>query len=44
MTIGTIFTLFVVPSLYMLIAKRHSAGETVAVGITPVVEAARGEV
>ena len=23
MTIGTIFTLFIVPSLYMLIAKRH---------------------
>lgn len=44
MTIGTIFTLFVVPSLYMLIAKRHSAGETVAVGITPAVEAAPGEV
>jgi multidrug efflux pump len=27
MTIGTIFTLFVVPSLYMLIAKRHVAQE-----------------
>jgi len=26
MTIGTIFTLFVVPCLYMLIAKRHRAG------------------
>jgi multidrug efflux pump len=25
MTVGTIFTLFVVPSLYMLIARRHSA-------------------
>ena len=24
MTIGTIFTLFIVPSLYMLIAKDHS--------------------
>ena len=23
MTIGTIFTLFIVPSLYMLIAKEH---------------------
>jgi hypothetical protein len=23
MTIGTIFTLFIVPSLYMLIAKQH---------------------
>jgi multidrug efflux pump len=26
MTIGTIFTLFIVPSLYMLIAKRHDEG------------------
>ena len=25
MTVGTIFTLFVVPSLYMLLAKRHNA-------------------
>ena len=24
MTVGTIFTLFVVPSLYVLLAKRHS--------------------
>lgn len=28
MTIGTIFTLFVVPSLYMLIARRHELDET----------------
>jgi multidrug efflux pump len=27
MTIGTIFTLFIVPSLYMLIAKEHHEGE-----------------
>jgi multidrug efflux pump len=26
MTIGTLFTLFIVPSLYMLIAKRHNEG------------------
>jgi hypothetical protein len=26
MTIGTIFTLFIVPSLYMLIAKTHNEG------------------
>ena len=26
MTIGTIFTLFIVPSLYMLIAKEHHEG------------------
>jgi multidrug efflux pump len=26
MTIGTIFTLFIVPSLYMLIAKQHHEG------------------
>ena len=25
MTVGTLFTLFVIPSLYMLIAKDHSA-------------------
>jgi multidrug efflux pump len=34
MTIGTIFTLFVVPSLYMLIAKQHNV-ERVA---TPLLE------
>jgi multidrug efflux pump len=27
MTLGTLFTLFVVPSLYILIAKEHQAGE-----------------
>jgi len=27
MTIGTIFTLFIVPSLYMLIAKQHNEGQ-----------------
>jgi multidrug efflux pump len=26
MTIGTVFTLFIVPSLYMLIAKTHNEG------------------
>src|SRR4029079_9489932 len=26
MTIGTIFTLFIVPSLYVLIARRHNEG------------------
>ena len=26
MTVGTIFTLFVVPSLYILIAKQHTVG------------------
>lgn len=26
MTIGTIFTLFIVPSLYVLIAKTHNEG------------------
>jgi multidrug efflux pump len=26
MTIGTIFTLFIVPSLYMLIARKHNEG------------------
>jgi multidrug efflux pump len=30
MTVGTIFTLFVVPSLYMLLAKRHSAASVQA--------------
>jgi hypothetical protein len=25
MIIGTVFTLFVVPSIYMLVAKRHTA-------------------
>jgi multidrug efflux pump len=27
MTLGTLFTLFVVPSLYVLIAKQHQKGE-----------------
>ena len=27
MTVGTIFTLFIVPSLYMLIAKEHHEGQ-----------------
>jgi multidrug efflux pump len=30
MTIGTIFTLFIVPSLYMLIAKEHHEGRAEA--------------
>ena len=29
MIIGTIFTLFVVPSIYMLVAKTHKATESV---------------
>jgi hypothetical protein len=28
MIIGTAFTLFVVPSIYMLVARRHSAEES----------------
>jgi len=28
MIIGTVFTLFVVPSIYMLVAKRHTAEVT----------------
>jgi len=28
MTIGTLFTLFVIPSIYMLIAKDHSKDQT----------------
>jgi len=32
MTIGTIFTLFVVPSLYMLIAKTHHGKSLMDVG------------
>lgn len=31
MAVGTIFTLFVVPSLYMLIARQHSAKESPAI-------------
>jgi hypothetical protein len=30
MVIGTMFTLFVVPSIYMLIARRHVAAESEA--------------
>jgi multidrug efflux pump len=30
MSIGTLFTLFVVPSLYVLIAKEHSADKTLS--------------
>src|SRR5881392_1900774 len=32
MTIGTIFTLFIVPSLYMLIAKQHHEKSLMDVG------------
>ncbi len=35
MTVGTIFTLFVVPSLYMLIAKQHSAEPVAAPQLEP---------
>jgi multidrug efflux pump len=43
MVIGTCFTLFVVPSIYMLVAKRHMAEEEsrpAEVGIPEIVEAA----
>ncbi|NKE71663.1 efflux RND transporter permease subunit [Candidatus Manganitrophus noduliformans] len=40
MIIGTIFTLFVVPSLYMLMAKQHHADRTAAPQLQPV-EAAK---
>jgi multidrug efflux pump len=36
MTVGTIFTLFVVPSLYMLIARQHNVERV----ITPLLEPA----
>jgi multidrug efflux pump len=36
MTVGTIFTLFVVPSLYMLLAKHHSAARDSAPQLEPV--------
>jgi multidrug efflux pump len=36
MTVGTIFTLFVVPSLYMLLAKRHSAARVPALEPEPI--------
>jgi hypothetical protein len=32
MTVGTIFTLFIVPSLYMLIAKQHHEKSLMDVG------------
>jgi multidrug efflux pump len=35
MTVGTIFTLFVVPSLYMLLAKHHSAARVSAPLLEP---------
>jgi multidrug efflux pump len=35
MTVGTIFTLFVVPSLYMLLAKRHTAESVPARQLDP---------
>jgi multidrug efflux pump len=41
MVIGTMFTLFVVPSIYMLIARRHVAAEAEAEEVAPV---AAGEV
>jgi multidrug efflux pump len=37
MTIGTIFTLFVVPSLYMLIARQHSAPRRRSTRFEPIV-------
>ena len=40
MTVGTIFTLFVVPSLYMLIAKQRQAEEESAVLLPESIEAA----
>jgi multidrug efflux pump len=36
MTVGTIFTLFVVPSLYMLMAKQHNVKRIVAPQREPV--------
>ena len=33
MTIGTIFTLFIVPSLYVLIAKTHNEGREDELGL-----------
>jgi multidrug efflux pump len=40
MTIGTLFTLFVVPALYMLFAKDHSQ-DRVAAGTAPVTAPAK---
>jgi multidrug efflux pump len=36
MTVGTLFTLFVVPSLYMLLAKRHRAAQVPALEPEPI--------
>jgi len=33
MAVGSVFTLFIVPSLYMLIAKEHPAGERLGEGV-----------
>jgi multidrug efflux pump len=41
MTIGTIFTLFIVPSLYLLIAKDHNEGREDQVEADPETESAR---
>jgi multidrug efflux pump len=38
MIIGTAFTLFVVPSIYVLVARRHAAGEVVADAAGPLPE------
>jgi multidrug efflux pump len=35
MAIGTLFTLFVVPSLYMLIAKQHDEARAAALNLEP---------
>jgi len=43
MIIGTMFTLFVVPSIYVLVAKRHTAAERASEeenGVSDLVEAA----
>ena len=42
MTIGTIFTLFVVPSLYVLIAKERRAPEAAADGLAEMLAGGRG--
>jgi hypothetical protein len=40
MTIGTIFTLFIVPSLYVLIAKTHNEGREDEIEAEPETELA----
>jgi multidrug efflux pump len=35
MIIGTVFTLFVVPSIYMLVARRHTALEQEEADVQP---------